>query len=169
MSIAVSTIVKPSRCLFAMVCLMCAGAICAGGMVGFGKVGDLSFPIRFLLGIFSVFLAFFGFYHTVRQQKTHHIHISGIGQLRVAEIDASDGSCQEKNWPHVKDNGEPVRLLKDSTLWPHLLLLRLQDDSGKTRVVPVLPDCVSRDSFRALAVACAWIAAHNNSAEHKNS
>jgi hypothetical protein len=137
-------------------------------MVGFGKVGDLPLPIQLSLGIFSVFLAFFGFYHTVRHQKTHHIDISGVGQLRVTKVDASTSSCQEKNWPHVKDHGEVCRLLKDSTIWPHLLLLRLQADNGKMIVVPVLPDCVSRDSFRALSVACRWIAAHNNSAEHKN-
>jgi len=48
-----------------------------------------------------------------------------------------------------------------------MLLLRLQADNGDKWVVPILTDCVSRDEFRALSVACRWIAAHNDSADHK--
>jgi hypothetical protein len=167
MSIAVSAVVNPSRYLLAAVCALCLGILFIGAMVGFGLVGDLPVQIRLALAIFSVFLACFGVCHTVRNQNALHIDISGVGQLRLTRADASIGSCQEKNWPHVKRHGEVVRLLKDSTIWPHLLLLRLQTDSGKITVIPVLPDSVSRDAFRALSVACRWIAAHNNSAEHK--
>jgi toxin CptA len=168
MSIAVSAMVKPSRLLLMMVCTMCIGTVLAGSMLILGKIGGLTFPFRTSLGIFIVFLGFIGFCHTVRHQKNLHIDISGVGQFRLSKVDASVGSCQEKNWPHVKENGDVFRLLPDSTIWPHLLLLRLQADTGKITVIPVLPDCVSRDSFRALSVACRWIAAHNNPAEHKN-
>jgi hypothetical protein len=167
MSIAVSAVVKPSRLLFTAVCALCVGVAFAGLMVGFGQVGDLSWPVRLSLAIFSVFLACFGVCHTVRHQNPIHIDISGVGRLRLTKFDEPIGSCQEKNWPHVKDDGEAVRLLSDSTLWPHLLLLRLKTENGKITVVPVLPDSVSRDAFRALSVACRWIAAHNNSTEHK--
>jgi toxin CptA len=166
MSIAVSAVVKPSRFLLAAVFALCFGIAFVGFMIGFGKVGDLSMPMRLALAFFSVFLACFGVCHTVRNQNQIQLDISGVGQLRVTKIDVSIGSCQEKNWPHVKD-GEVVRLSEDSTIWPHLLLLRLQADNGKMTVVPVLPDSVSRDGFRALSVACRWIAAHNNSTEHK--
>jgi hypothetical protein len=168
MSIAVSAVVKPSRYLLAAVLALCLGIVFIGVMVGLGHVGDLLAPMRVGVAIFSVFLACFGVCHTVRHQNPLHIDISGVGQLRLTRVDAIPGSCQEKNWPHVNEGGEVVRLLNDSTIWPHLLLLRLQKDSGKITVVPVLPDSVSRDGFRALSVACRWIAAHNNSTEHKN-
>lgn len=150
-----------------MVGAMCTGIAFMGAMLGLGQVGELPNIARFSLGIWSVFLAFFGFYHTVRHQKTLHIDISSTGQLRLTGLNDATGSCQEKNWPHVKEKSEVVRLLSDSTIWPHLLLLRLQAENEKITVVPVLPDCVSRDSFRALSVACRWIAAHNKPAEHK--
>jgi toxin CptA len=166
MSIAVSAVVKPSRCLLAAVGAMCFVIVIIGFMLGIGQVGEFSLPVRISLAVFSVFLAFFGLYHTVRHQNPLQVDISGVGQVRLTKIHASMGSCLEKNWPHVKTGGEVVRLLEDSTIWPHLLLLRLQTDTGKTTVVPVLPDSVSRDAFRALSVACRWIAAHNNSTEH---
>lgn len=168
MSIAVSVVVKPSRLLLMMVGTMCAGTAFMGAMLGLGQVGDLPNAARFSLAIFSVFLAFFGLYHTVRHQKTLHIDISSTGQLRLTRLNDAISSCRKKNWPHVKEKGEVVQLLSDSTIWPHLLLLRLQAENEKITVLPVLPDCVSRDSFRALSVACRWIAAHNKPAEHKN-
>lgn len=167
MSIAVSAVVKPSRYLLTTVFALCLGIVFIGAMVALGQVGNLSTTMRSAVAIFSVFLACFGVCHTVRHQNPVHIDISGAGQLRLTKVDGSRGSCQEKNWPHVNEGGEVVRLLNDSTIWPHLVLLRLQADSGKITVIPVLPDSVSRDGFRALSVACRWIAAHNNSTEHK--
>jgi hypothetical protein len=150
-----------------MVCVVCAGTITIGGMLALGQIGDLPMPTRLSSAICSTFLAFFGLYHTVRHQKVLHIDISDAGQFSLIKIHHPVASCQKKNWPHVKENRMVMRLLNDSTIWPQLLLLRLQDDSGKILVVPVLPDSVSRDGFRALSVACHWIAAHSNSTKHK--
>jgi toxin CptA len=168
MSIAVSVMVKPSRLLLMMAGGMCMIIVAVAGMIAFGQVGDLSVAMRTSIAVSSFFLAFFGFYHTARNRKTLHIDISGLGQLRLTEVNASIGTCQEQNWPHVQSQGDVVRLLKDSTIWSNLLLLRLQAENGKITVVTVLPDCVSRDSFRALSVACRWLAAHSSPAEHKN-
>jgi len=55
-----------------------------------------------------------------------------------------------------------VQLSRDSTLWPCLLLLRFRTDDGKIMTLPILPDCVSPHSFRALLVACRWVATQNN-------
>jgi toxin CptA len=85
--------------------------------------------------------------------------------LRLYKVDVPVTTCHEKKWPHVKGNGEVMTLLHDSTIWTNLLLLRLQAAGGKITVVRVLPDCVSQESFRALSVACRWIAAQNNSAK----
>ncbi|MGH8806588.1 MAG: protein YgfX [Noviherbaspirillum sp.] len=164
MSIAVSAIVQPSRLLFAMVGAMSLCAAAVGVAIGAGQLGALPINPRILLSACSIFLAVFGFYHGVRHRKILHIDISGAGQLRLMEV-APAGACTDTNWPHVSKHGEVVRLLANSTIWPQLLLLRLQADSGKITTVPILPDCVSPESFRALSVACRWIAARNQPPE----
>lgn len=163
MSIAVSVTVKPSRLLRAMAACMSILIAVSAGTIATGDVGQLPFASRVSISLFSFFLALLGFYHTLRHQKALHIDISGIGRICIHKGDVLPSSCQERNWPHVTHEGQTVRLLKDSTLWTHLLLLRLQTKDGKIIVIPVLPDSVSRDGFRALSVACRWIDAHNGS------
>lgn len=163
MSIAVSAVVQPSRVLIMMIGAMAIVVAAVGAAIGFGLVGDMAAAPRLLLAAFLVFLAFFGFYHGVHARKTIQLDISGVGQVRLTEV-SSPGPCTTTNWPHVRTVEDVFRLMPNSTLWPHLLLLRLKAESGKTVTVPVLPDCVSRDKFRALSVACRWIAMHDNSA-----
>jgi toxin CptA len=166
MSIAVSALVQPSRLLFAMTGMMSVGAALIGIAIAAGRVGDLSFAIRLWGSLLAVFLSFFGFYHGTCYRKPIHIDISGTGQLRLTEV-AVTAPCADTNWPHVREIGEVVRLMNDSTIWPYLLLLRLQSASGKIRVLPILQDCVSQDSFRALSVACRWIAVQNERSERE--
>jgi toxin CptA len=161
MSIAVSAIVQPSRLLYAMVAAMGAMVAVIGLMVGLGLIGDLNRLARLFMSASLVILAVFGFYHGIRHRKTIHIDISGVGQIRLTEMDAF-GPCTSLNRPHVGDSTNMVQILSNSTIWSCLLLLRLRMESGKVTVLPILPDSVSRDSFRALSVACRWIAAHNN-------
>jgi hypothetical protein len=164
MSIAVSAVVQPSRLLFAMVSAMSLCVAAAGVAVGVGQLGTFSIAPRILLATFNVFLAVFGFYHGVRQRKILHIDISGAGQLRLTKVWPTR-TCIDTNWPHVSERGDVVRLLSDSTIWPQLLLLRLQNDGGKITTLPIFPDCVSSENFRALSVACRWIAARNHPPE----
>jgi toxin CptA len=166
MSIAVSTVVYPSRVLLVMVGAMSVAVVAIGIAVAFGQVGELSTTSRLFLATLVIFLAVFGFYHGARHRNPIHIDISGTGQLRLTDVSDS-GACIDTNWPHVRTNGEVVRLLNNSMIWPHLLLLRLQSESGKMIMLTVLPDSVSRDSYRALSVACRWIAAHRNPSEGK--
>lgn len=157
MAIAVSAIVRPSRVLFVMVGAICIGAAAIGLGIVFDAVGDLPRVSRALLGAAIIFLSVFGFYHGVRHRKILHIDISGAGQFRLTEVDSA-GPCTNTNRPHVKSQEAVVVLLKGSTIWSSMLLLRLQAENGKITTVPILPDSVSRDSFRALSVACRWIA-----------
>lgn len=79
------------------------------------------------------------------------IDISAVGQIRVADVMPAG----RENIPtHM-----PARafLVKGTTLWSHLLLLRLRLDGGSVRTIVILPDCVPHDSFRVLSVACRWI------------
>jgi toxin CptA len=70
--------------------------------------------------------------------------------------------------PSSGSRGEIVRLMTDSTIWPGLLLLRLKSEDQRVTIVNILPDSIHGDGFRALSVACRWIAAHKNSTEDKN-
>lgn len=150
-----------------MICTMSGTAIATGLAVICGYIGELSMPLRLAAFSFLAFLALFGFYHGIRHRKPLHIDIAGNGQLRLTEVHVG-GTCRTENRLHVRGSAKVVRLVADSTIWPQLLLLRLRTDDGKIVTVPVLPDCVSPDSFRALSVACRWIAAHNDSAGRKD-
>lgn len=166
MSIAVSAIVRPSRLLFAILGAMSVLVVVIGGAIGIGMVGNLMGILRFALSACIIFLAFFGFYHGICHRKPIHIDISATGVVRLAEATLKR-SCADTKWPHVENNDETVCLLKRSTIWSCLLLLRLQSDSGKITVLLILPDSVSQNSFRALTVACRWVAAHTNQIESK--
>lgn len=166
MSIAVSAIVHPSRLLLAMTGFIAALVAVISILICVGYVGDASFGLRLSVGVVTFFLALFGFYHGIRSRKTIQLDISGTGLIRVAEIDPG-GACMDTNWPHVGSSDKSFRLMKNSTLWPNMLLLRLYSDHGKM-IVPILPDSVPKDSFRALSVACRWIAAQTNSPESEN-
>lgn len=158
MSIAVSVAVRPSRMLRRATALMSALLLASGFLLVGSVVGDLPAWQRAVAAALSFFPAFFGFYHIARNQKVLHIDISSIGQIRLREDLKTCGAVQEE-CPTAK--GKLVRLSRQSTIWPGLLLLCLQDDVGES-VVTILPDSVSRDGFRALSVACRWIAAHND-------
>lgn len=167
MTIAVSTVVKPSRILLAMSCGMYVGIIFIGWMVGSGQLGNLAFVYRIALAAVCLLMALAAFYYTVQTRKTHHIDISGIGQIRLGEYSALADSFFQADSSHGRDGGEVVNLMDDSTLWPFLLLLRLRSEDQRIKVLPILPDSVKDGEFRALSVAIRWIAAHNNSAEHR--
>lgn len=157
MSIAVSAIVQPSRWLSLLVGAMSFIVLASGVAIAVGPTVDLSPLLRCALASSIVFLSFFGFYHGTRSQKTIQLSISGTGQIRLTEVD-SIRPCREREWPHVDVYGEAFVLMGDSTICACVLLLRLQAESGRIITVPVLPDSVSRDAFRALSAACRWIA-----------
>lgn len=166
MSIAVSAVVRPSRLLFTALLAMSIMVVAIGFSVALGLIGELQLALRLPLSAFSLFLGCFGFYHGIRYRKTLHIDISGSGQIRLSDT-ACDRTCATANRPHVARQGETVRLLNQSTIWPHLLLLHLQEKNGKVLIIPILPDCVSRDSFRALSLACRWVAARESTGNGK--
>ena len=157
MSIAVSTVVRPSRLLLAMVGVMCTGIVLAGVLLGLGIVSDLAFWSRATVTGACIGVASTVFISELRRRRAWRIDISADGQIRLMQVVGPANS----QW-----TGELVRLMPDSTLWSHLLMLRLQTENGRNSVVPVLPDSVSKGEFRALAVACRWVAAHNNPSEN---
>lgn len=165
MSIAIYAVVKPSRVLFFLTCGMCLGTLAIAGAIGSGNVGELSPVSRVLFGSGCFFVAFSVLYQQIRQRSEFHIHISGSGQIRFAELKPMEVG-QENSPPVLAKVETEARLMPASTIWPWLLLLRLQIDAKTVVTVPVLPDCLPADTFRALSVACRWITAHEHSMKH---
>lgn len=149
MSIAVSAVVQQSRYLAGLLVLMCAALLLTAGVVGFGLVGDMHVAVRSSIAILCMACASYVFFRTLKNRKIYKIHISGSGQIRLAASIAG----RTTEW----DEEELVELLPDSTLWPGLLLLRLQNAVRQTHNVVILPDAVTPESYRSLLVACRWI------------
>jgi toxin CptA len=167
MSIAVSAVVQPSRLLFAITTSMCLVVALIGMTIAVNGVGGLSFLNRVIVAGVCFFSACWAFNRSTTNRKSLHIDISGIGQIRLAEHNelaaVLAGSANQ-----TPAFGEVLQLQADSTLWSFLLLLRLQSADQKVKILPILPDSVGADNFRALSVACRWIATHHNSDEYKN-
>lgn len=163
MSIAVSAVVRPSRSLLIAVGSMCAAVALSAGMIGLSKIGELATYLRLLVAGSCIFAVFFGFYWAARARKTFRIDISDIGQIRLEEyIGAGRFSSLAE-----AAKGNVVKLMPDSTIWSHMLLLQLRGEDNQITVLPILRDCVGFDDFRMLSIACRWIAAQNNCAENE--
>ena len=151
MSIAMSVVIAPSRCLR----LVQAGF--GASLLGAALAPGLLLPAHYMAGpMLAAALLGAGLcvlHAACRVPEMYRIDLSGLGQLRLAvQQDVGMGA----------DRGLPVRLLPGSTLWPRLLLLRLGCATGTAgqacRTVVVLPDSVAPDAFRALAVALGGMA-----------
>ena len=88
----------------------------------------------------------------------------GTPSLSEVPYARGEGINRQQPLPQQVMSGGLAQLLAGSTVWPNLLLLRLRLENGRVRTIPVLPDSVSRETFRALQVACRWVASHNNDA-----
>jgi hypothetical protein len=146
---------------------MCFVIALIGLMVAVGSIGQISSLFQTVVACTCALLACWTFTRFAANRKSLHIDISGIGQIRLAEHnELAAVPAGDANQSPVF--GDVLQLKAASTLWSHLLLLRLQDTDQKVSILPILPDCMSADNFRALSVACRWIATHHNSDEYKN-
>ncbi|MBB3222565.1 hypothetical protein [Pseudoduganella umbonata] len=151
MSIAMSAIIHPSAALRLAQAALCGAVVACGASFGVS-----------LAGMAMVFAGAAAALCQRRLVKLARIDISAVGHIRLTVY-------QQGEAPHA-GMGRSVRLLPGSTLWPGLLLLRLQgdpgeaDDAGKAgkagRVhwLIVLPDSAAPDVRRRLAVAVRAIA-----------
>jgi toxin CptA len=117
--------------------------------------------------LFPGCLAIAGIFQVFKSTKTFHLDISGIGQIRLTQYSGVSDFADRKSSPLDEGDAAVVQLMKESTLWPHLLMLRLKSEHGAVFTVPVLPDGVSGDGFRELSVACRWIAARAADTENQ--
>jgi hypothetical protein len=158
MTIAVSAVVNRSRWLSGAVTGMCICVVLIGCLVAAGLVGELAKVERIAIATICMVVAAFVFYRTLSAMKTVVIHVSGTGQIRLASDADSKMSSENFQAELQGDEGEIVYLRSASTLWTWLLILHLQHENGRTSIMIILPDSVSADAFRALLVACRWIA-----------
>ncbi len=160
MSIAVSAVVKTSRSLLLLVDGGCIGVAVIGVVIGAGMVGDLSFFLQSAVATVCISFAFCAVIYLNLCRKTHRIDISGNGQIRLTETTAWVAWAYRQCSVKKPLEGVQVKLLPDSTLWPFLLLLNLKTSTGRVIRLVILMDSIDRESFRALSVACRWIATH---------
>jgi toxin CptA len=167
MAIAASVVVRPSLSLL----LAQAGMSCLAGFAAAALIFvDQHQPAKIenlAAGLFSACLATAGVLQVFRSIKTFHLDISGIGQIRLTQYSGVSDFADRKSSPLDEGDAAVVQLMKESTLWPHLLMLRLKSEHGAVFTVPVLPDGVSGDGFRELSVACRWIAARAADTENQ--
>ncbi len=141
-----------------MCCVLVIGIAVA---IGLGKVGELSFRFRWILFAVLASSGMLAFFYVFLSRKTFHIDISGIGQIRLKEDIGIDDLSRQQEEQEKVGSARMVQLMEDSTIWPGLLLLRLRADDRRICTLVILPDCMDSQTFRALMVACRWIAAHN--------
>lgn len=170
MSIAVTVVIAPSRCLRILLAGFGASLLAAACAVGIATPS--AFAAAALVAAALLFAGVCVLHAALRPAMVHRIDISGPGQIRLT---VQQGVRQDKG------TALPARLLPGSTLWPRVLLLRLATSAGEraggqlsgagdgargwcawrrlaspapgcTGVV-VLPDSVPPETFRALVVA----------------
>lgn len=161
MSIAVSAVIRPSRVMQVLIALFGVVLFATAALLWLrlaGKLPDLS---RGVLTLVCVGAGCVVFFIASARKKTSRLDIFGNGQIRLSEYRPTASASKSDQCTDIDGSSEVVQLLRDSTLWPMMLLLRLQSQTGRVTIVPVFPDSTERHAFRAVCVACHWIAAQN--------
>lgn len=149
MSIALSTIIKPSKMLFRLLLMMCAAVFMVGVYVAFCLSDRIAFTWRILAFCICFSGAIFAFLLGRMKMRPCRIDISDNGQIRLLQ--------QSKTSAILEDYGNIVQLSKVATLWPRVMFLCFESKDTESVIVTVFPDSVSSCEFRALSVACRWI------------
>lgn len=182
MSIAVTVVIAPSRCLRCLLAGFGASLLAAACAVGFAT--SPAFAAAPCVAAALLFAGACVLHAALGPAMVHRIDISGPGQLRLT---VQQGVRQDKF------EALPARLAAGSTLWPRMLLLCLETACGEGEgrasggvrnrcmrrrlgarwsaacAVAVLPDSLPPEAFRALVVAlgAGEQAAGVSSMEHK--
>jgi toxin CptA len=138
-----------------MALLVCLG----GGAIAFGSDSDLPRLNRLLIGLACQILAVSAFSASLGSRKTFRLDISGVGHIRLMEY-SGVAPCSSPE-TSLQEEAAVFRLLENSVLWPHLIVARLESPGGVRRLLTILSDCMSDEEFRAVSVACRWIATQN--------
>jgi hypothetical protein len=156
MNIAVSAVVCPSRWFARAAVTMCVVLIGAAALLIHGSTTELHHSLALVCVLAG---AAVGLFPLVRRNRCR-IDVSGIGQLRL--VDTSPDAAADLIQRPVGDS-EVVQLLRGSTCWSWLMVLRLRFPSGRVTSLLIFPDSVAEDAFHALSVACRWAVARQAS------
>ncbi len=160
-SIAVSAVVRPSLRLSALLFLMAVALLASAAVIHSKADTALDLVLVSVCAIAGCALSLF----PLLRRNSCRIDVTGIGQIRLVDTspEADAGSTGQSTC-----SGEVVQLLRDSTFWSSLMVLRLQSGSGRIAVLVILPDSMDRGAFHALSVACRWVAARQFSSKAKS-
>lgn len=161
MSIAVSARVYPSRFFSACVLGMATLTGMAGLLAVSGAAGTFGFWGSFAVFGVSLAAAFSFVYLYFHTKKTFGIDISGSGQIRIRE-DIADVSRQAFFGRQIVPDTEDFVLARGTTVWPMLLVLRLQSASIRKKYLLIFYDAVTEAEFKALYIACSWLTARQS-------
>lgn len=159
MSIAVSAVIRPSRLLLFFSSILALVLLCVACLLWLRLAQIIPDHSRLLLAATCAISACVVFCSVLSNRKTFRLDISGTGQILLTHTRSSAAaSHSQASGASVNGGSEVVHLLENATLWPTFMLLRLQAPSGRVTVLPVLPDCLDRNAFCAVLVACRWLA-----------
>ena len=154
--IATSVVAHPSRLLRYLLLAMSVLLFSAAVLLWQIPATEVRLVVHQLLAMVCSVAALSLFYSALTLTKSFVIDISGTGVIRLhhtGQVAADAGHSVSND----QQDSEVVQLLKDSTLWSSMMLLRLRMANGQVVVIPVLSDAMSADSFRHLSIACRWI------------
>ncbi len=152
MSIAMSALVRPSRLLSALAMMMGLVLLTATALLERAADAPLHHALAITCAIASIAVVLF----PLRRRKAFRVDVTGTGQIRLAD---TSSTAATEPIDVSAGNGEVVQLLRSSTFWSSLMLLRLQSGAGRITDLIIFPDSMDREAFRALSTACRWIAA----------
>ena len=110
MSIAVSTVLKPSRLLLVLVVGMCTTVFAIGWALVFGLFSHMSRFWAAIIGSSCIGASIISIYYNLRSRKTLGIDISGIGQIRLNEYTVLDKvAAGEQFLDGLSSHGQLVR------------------------------------------------------------
>ena len=156
MSIAVAATIRPSRC-FALLCVAMGGVLLAAALLlSQERHSTLHHGLAMACVVAGACISLF----PLARRKPLRIDVSGIGQIRL--VDTGPDVATSSSLPSTRD-GEVVQLLRGSTFWSSLLVLRLQMQSGHATTLLIFADSGDGATFHALSVACLWAAARHSS------
>ena len=154
--IATSVVIHPSRLLRCLLLTMSVLLLSAALLLWQMPATEARLVIHQLLAMVCVAAALGLVSRALTLTKSFVIDISGTGVIRLhhtGQVAADTGHSVSND----QQGSEVVQLLKDSTLWSSMLLLRFRYATAQIIVIPVLHDSMRAEAFRALSIACHWI------------
>lgn len=161
MSIAIQKLLQPPLPIIAAVRIICSGFLFLAVAVGF-EFGVEMVPQQKIFTIAVCLIASFcGIYYSCRLVKSFYISISSHGSIALT-IGVSASGDEAIN---AGSGPQAAELMAGTTVWPSLIILRLQLADGRIVCIPVIKGFTDEQSFRILAVACKWILRQNDPAQ----